>query len=135
MGSPTGYIAIMYLSDMAWFNPNFILTPSNFLYHTTSTVCHTADVSNHPAELPGMDLTFDPSRFTHSPVKASTKGYSHQIFKGLWLFFVSCQQNFKEYCVFICFDTKWLAMLFKTVMIQNDDHNVSHYAYKTTVHV
>ena len=41
----------------------------------------------------------------------------------------------KQILCVICFDTKWLSVLFKTVIIQSDDHNVPHYAYKTTAHV
>ena len=41
----------------------------------------------------------------------------------------------KQILCVICFDTKWLSVLFKPVIIQNDDHNVPHYAYKTTAHV
>ena len=35
----------------------------------------------------------------------------------------------KQILCVICFDTKWLSVLFKTVIIQSDDHNVPHYAY------
>ena len=55
--------------------------------------CHTSNVLNHPADLSGMDLTSDPSWFTHSPGKASTKRYSPQIFKGSLLF------SWNKYCV------------------------------------
>ena len=41
----------------------------------------------------------------------------------------------KQILCVICFDTKWLPVLFKTVIIKSDDHNVPHYAYKTTAHV
>ena len=41
----------------------------------------------------------------------------------------------KQILCVICFDTKWLSVLFKTVIIESDDHNVPHYAYKTTAHV
>ena len=97
--------------------------------------CHTSNVLNHPADLSGMDLTSDPSWFTHSPGKASTKRYSPQIFKGSLLFSLSTANKMKQILCVICFDTKWLSVLFKTVIIQSDDHNVPHYAYKTTAHV
>ena len=90
---------------------------------------------NHPADLSGMDLTSDPSWFTHSPGKASTERYSPQIFKGSLLFSLSTANKMKQILCVICFDTKWLSVLFKTVIIQSDDHNVPHYAYKTTAHV
>ena len=41
----------------------------------------------------------------------------------------------KQILYVICFDTKWLSVHFKTVIIQSDDHNVPHYAYKSTAHV
>ena len=41
----------------------------------------------------------------------------------------------KQILYVICFDTKWLSVLFKIVIIQSDDHNVPHYVYKTTAHV
>ena len=41
----------------------------------------------------------------------------------------------KQILCVICFDTKWLSVLFKTVIIQSDYHNVPHYAYETTAHV
>ena len=97
--------------------------------------CHTSNVLNHPADLSGMDLTSDPSWFTHSPGKASTKRYSPQIFKGSLLFSLSTANKMKQILCVICFGTKWLSVLFKTVIIQSDDHNVPHYAYKTTAHV
>ena len=37
----------------------------------------------------------------------------------------------KQILCAICFDTKWLSVLFETVKIQSDDHNVPHHAYKT----
>ena len=85
--------------------------------------------------LSGMNLTSDPSWFTHSPGKASTKRYSPQIFKGSLLFSLSTANKMKQILCVICFDIKWLSVLFKTVIIQSDDHNVPHYAYKTTAHV
>ena len=51
--------------------------------------CHTSNVLNHPAYLSVMDLTSDPSWFTHFPGKASTKRYSPQFFKGSLLFSLS----------------------------------------------
>ena len=97
--------------------------------------CHTSNVLNHPADLSVMDLTSDPSWFTHSPGKASTERYNPQIFKGSLLFSLSTANKMKQILCVICFDTKWLSVLFKTVIIQSDDHNVPHYAYKTTAHV
>ena len=41
----------------------------------------------------------------------------------------------KQILCVICFDTKWLSVLFKTVIIQSDYHNVPHYAYKTTAQI
>ena len=67
--------------------------------------------------------------------KASTKKYSPQIFKGSLSFSLSTANKIKQILCVICFDTKWLSVLFKTVIIQSDDHNVPHYAYKTTAHV
>ena len=58
--------------------------------------CHTSNVFNHPADLSGMDLTSDPSWFTHSPGKASTKRYSPQIFKGSLLFSLSIANKMKQ---------------------------------------
>ena len=97
--------------------------------------CHTFNVLNHPADLSGIDLTSDPSWFTHSPGKSSTKIYSPQIFKGSLLFSLSTANKMKQILCVICFDTKWLSVLFKTVIFESDDHNVPHYAYKTTAHV
>ena len=94
-----------------------------------------SNVLNHQADLSGMDLTSDPSWFTHSPGKASTKRYSPHIFKRSLLFSLSTANKMKQILCVICFDTKWLSVLFKTVIIQSDDHNVPHYAYKTTAHV
>ena len=51
------------------------------------------------------------------------------------LFSLSTANKMKQILCVICFDTKWLSMIFKTVIIQSDDHNVPHYAYKTTAHV
>ena len=68
-----------------------------------------------------MDLTFDPSWFTHSPGKASTKKYSPQFFKGSLLFSLSTANKMKQILRVICFDTKWLSVLFQTVIIQSDD--------------
>ena len=79
--------------------------------------CHTSNVLNHPADLSGMDLTSDPSWFTHSPGKASTKRYSPQIFKGSLLFSLSTANKKKQILCVICFDTKWLSVLFKAVII------------------
>ena len=65
----------------------------------------------------------------------SPAGYGPQIFKGSLLFSLSTANKMKQILFVICFDTKWLSVLFKTVIIQSDDHNVPHYAYKTTAHV
>ena len=40
----------------------------------------------------------------------------------------------KILCV-ICFDTKGLSVLFKTVIIQSDDHNVPHYMLARLLHM
>ena len=121
--------------DMAWLIPNFISIQKYFSISHNIRRCHTSNVLNHPADLSGMDLTSDPSWFTHSPGKASTERYSSQIFKGSLLFSLSTANKMKQILCVICFDTKWLSVLFKTVIIQSDDHNVPHYAYKTTAHV
>ena len=121
--------------DIAWLIPNFISIKKYFFISHNIRRCHTSNVLNHPADLSGMDLTSDPSWFTHSPGKASTKRYSPQIFKGSLLFSLSTANKMKQILCVICFDTKWLSVLFKTVIIQSDDHNVPHYAYKTTAHV
>ena len=122
--------------DMDWLIPNFISIKKNifFISHNIRR-CHTSNILNHPADLSGMDLTSDPSWFIHSPEKASTKRYSPQIFKGSLSFSLSTVNKMKQILCVICFDTKWLPVLFKTVIIQSDDHNVPHYAYKTTAHV
>ena len=122
--------------DMVWLIPNFI-SIKKYIFFISHNIrrCHTSNVLNHPADLSGMDLTFDPSWFTHSLGKASTKRYSPQIFKGSLLFSLSTANKMKQILYVICFDTKWLSVLFKTVIIQSDDHNVPHYAYKTTAHV
>ena len=75
-------------------NNILILIKEWHLYHTTSTLWHRDDVSKHPVEFPGMDLTFDHTWFIHSPGKASTKRYSPQISKGINdISIVSCQYN------------------------------------------
>ena len=116
------------------FQPQGAIKKYFFISHNIRR-CHTSNVLNHPADLSGMDFTSDPSWFTHSPGKASTKRYSPQIFKGSLLFSLSTANKIKQILCVICFDTKWLSVLFKTVIIQSDDHNVPHYAYKTTAHV
>ena len=121
--------------DMDWLIPNFISIKKYFFYITQHQTVSPSNVLNHPADLSGMDLTSDPSWFTHSPGKASTKRYSPQVFKGSLLFSLSTANKMKQILCVICFDTKWLSVLFKTVMIQSDYHNVPHYAYKTTAHV
>ena len=121
--------------DMDWLIPNFISIKKHFFYITQHQTVSPSNVLNHPADLSGMDLTSDPSWFTHSPGKASTKRYSPQVFKGSLLFSLSTANKMKQILCVICFDTKWLSVLFKTVIIQSDYHNVPHYAYKTTAHV
>ena len=121
--------------DMAWLIPNFKSIKNIFFISHNIRRCQRSNVLNHPADPSGMDLTSDPSWFTHSPGKASTKRYSPQIFKGLLLFSLSTANKMKQILCVICFDTNWLSVLFKTVIIQSDDHNVPHYAYKTTAHV
>ena len=66
--------------------------------------CHTSNVLNHPADLSRIDLTSDPSWFTHSPGKASTKRYSPQIFKGSLLFSLSTANKMKQIlCHLFCY--------------------------------
>ena len=122
--------------DMAWLIPNFISIKKKYFFISHNMRrCHTSNVLNHPADLSGMDLTSDPSWFTQSPGKVSTKRYSPQFFKESLLFSLSTANKMKQILCAICFDTKWLSVLFKTVIIQSDDHNVPHYAYKTTAHM
>ena len=59
--------------DMAWLIPNFISIKKIFFISHNIRRCHTSNVLNHPADLSVMDLTSDPSWFTHSPGKASTE--------------------------------------------------------------
>ena len=126
------------LCNSLWYgliNSKLHINKKKFFYITQHQTVSPSNVLNHPADLSGMDLTSDPSWFTHSPGKASTKRYSPQVFKGSLLFSLSTANKMKQILCVICFDTKWLSMLFKTVIIQSDYHNVPHYAYKTTAHV
>ena len=126
------------LCNSLWYgliNSKLHINKKIFFYITQHQTVSPSNVLNHPADLSGMDLTSDPSWFTHSPGKASTKRYSPQVFKGSLLFSLSTANKMKQILCVICFDTKWLSVLFKTVIIQSDYHNVPHYAYKTTAHV
>ena len=94
------------------------------------------NVSNPPAELARIHLASDPSRFyTLSCESHHHRDIAPQFSKDSCFFVCQLPTKFKKYCLFICFDTKLLAMLSKTDMIQNDNHNVPHYAYNTTAHV
>ena len=67
-----------------------------------------------------MDLTSDPSLFRHSLGKASTKRHSLKMFKRLLLFLLSVANKILQIlCILI-----WMEMLFKTVLIQYNDHNI-----------
>ena len=100
MGSPAGYNTIMYIF-IIWLvsiQISYQRKKKTFSYHTTSAVCHTADVSNQPADLSGMDLTSDPAdlHITHSPGKAGTNKYSPQIFEWLFLFSESVTNKIQQ---------------------------------------
>ena len=112
------------LCNSLWYgliNSKLHINKNYFFISHNIRRCHTSNVLNHPADLSGMDLTSDPSWFTHSPWKASTKRYNPQIFKGSLLFSLSTANKMKQILCVIWFDTKWLSVLFKTVILQSDD--------------
>ena len=80
-----------------------------------------------------MDLTYDPSRFSHFPEKASTKTYSPPIVKGKHHFLSHMETKPIKYRVFIYYYTNWLIVLLKPLMIKHDDYNVPYYAFSTDV--
>ena len=91
---------------------------------TTLTCCAEANVSNHHTGQRQVIDFIDPAdlhTFLEEPAPWDL---------GLKFSKKNCypymQTKLNKYCVLICFDNKWLA-----VLIHNDDHYESHHVYKT----
>ena len=86
------------LCNSLWYgliNSKLHINKKHFFISPNIRRCHTSNVI-HPADLSGMDLTSDPSWFTHSPGKASTERYSPQICKGSLLFSLPTANKMKQ---------------------------------------
>ena len=70
---------------------------------------------------------------THSfESQQQVKKCSPKIYKENCYFSLSGKQNATNIKFFICFDFKWLRVLIKTIVIQNN-HYVPHYPYKVAL--
>ena len=56
MGSPAGYITIVYFFSYGLIQSKLHVNKNNFLYNTRSAMWNTADVSNSWAPKDGLDL-------------------------------------------------------------------------------
>ena len=84
--------------DMVWLIPNFISIKIFFISHNIRR-CHTSSVLNHPADLSGMDLTSEPSWFTHSPGKPARRYIVPKFLKDHCYFLYPLPTKLNKYCV------------------------------------